>query len=102
MIILLIKYLLIAISGVGIALAATCAFHGGGKLKGKFWRMDYVLFRIANYPVNGFHVSQSIAIISLCSAIFLGAAPLVWCIKVIIAGAAYIIPFNLFFNKILK
>src|SRR5574337_125865 len=95
---LIFKLIFVALAAVFKSIADTIAFHDGGKyFKGKFFSMTRPAIYIpyTKYPITGWHLANSGSIVFFCLAAFGDN----W--KLVIAGAVFILVFNLFFNKIL-
>jgi len=95
---MILKFLLIAIAAIGIAFTNTISLHKGGKLKGKFWDINQQgnFIPFTKYPLDGYHLMQTLYIFAFCVAIF----GFHW--QLAVAGAIYIFTFNWFWNKILN
>ena len=99
---IVIQILLIAIAAISKAVADTIIFHGGGKLpKIAFFDNDVQGKRLpfTKYPLDGKHVFNSLMIVSFIASCAFGA----WeypVLQIALLGAAFILTFNLFWNKI--
>jgi len=100
---LIIKALLIIIAAIAKAAADTVHHHPRTMIfKGKFWKLwpheKYIPF--TKYPLDGWHVCNSIMILSLIVyGIFPGFR---WFIDIPAAGVLWILVFNLFYNKLFQ
>lgn len=100
---MVIKAILIIIAAICKAAADTMAHHPRTMVfKGEFWRMwpRGKILAFTNYPIDGWHVSNSLMIISLIAA---GTLPgYKWYIDIPVAGVLWILVFNLFYNKLFQ
>jgi hypothetical protein len=60
-----------------------------------------IWFIKTQYRADAWHISNSLMIISFCLAIVLHKPVLSWYYELIIAGIAFNVSFNLFYNKVL-
>ncbi len=100
---ILIKALLIIIAAVCKAAADTMAHHPKTMIfKGAFWRLwpRGRMLAFTNYPLDGWHISNSIMIVTLISA---GSLPgYLWYVDIPVAGVLFTLVFNLFYNKLFQ
>lgn len=106
MITIVLKFVLIILSAICKAIADTVCFHKGGKLKGDFWNIKKQgkLLRYTNYPLDGWHLTNSGFIIFSITACVLNlkVSLLTSLIGFVILGITFNLVFKLFFNKILR
>jgi hypothetical protein len=91
------------------AVADTVADHFDtsifSKLNPKFWDKKVSsehARRIGGYKIDAWHLSMSAMIILLISAIIIYENVAAWQLELIAAGIVWNIPFNFFYNKLLK
>jgi hypothetical protein len=101
MIPLIIKSLLIIIAAVAKAVVDTIHHHPKTMVfKGDFWRLwpRGKVLPFTNYPLDGWHVFNSLMILA-----FIGAGTLPgyrWYIDIPVAGVLFIAVFNICYNKL--
>ena len=100
---ILIKALLIIIAAVCKAAADTMAHHPKTMIfNGDFWRLwpRGRMLAFTNYPLDGWHISISILIVTLISA---GSLPgYLWNVDIPVAGVLFTLVYKLFYNKLFQ
>lgn len=93
--------ILIIIAAIAKAIADTIVFHGGGKLRqifGAFFDINVPgkFLPHTKYPLDGFHIANSLMIVTF---VWIATDGIV---EFVLGDAVFILVFNLFWNKILK
>lgn len=94
--------ILIIISAISKALVDTIAFHQGGVFKGNNFfdiTKQGKMFPLTKYPMDGFHIANSLMILSFIVAVCIPST-IPWWIKFSLLSVIFIITFNIFWNHI--
>ncbi len=100
--------ILLIVAAISKAVADTVDHHFDTsifrKLNPNFWDRDISsekAKRIFNYKIDAWHLSQSLMIVAMIAATVFHVPKLEWYYEIAIAGTAWNIVFNTFYNKIL-
>lgn len=103
----IIVLLLIMLAGVFKSIADTLDHHFDtsvfrNKDRG-FWDPNVIhktCKTVFNYPIDAWHISNSLMIFCFSVAVVINDCQLLWFWQIKIAVMAFVIPFNVFYNKV--
>lgn len=99
----MIGFALILFAAFWKSIADTIEHHKGKSVfrNKKFWSNGTGKhLPLSKYPFDGWHVSNSMMIVSFVVAAVLHEPSLAWYFEIPIAGIGFILVFNIFYNKI--
>lgn len=94
---------LIIFAAICKAIADTIAHHKGRSVfrNSKFWANGGKFLAGTKYKLDGWHICNSLMIVAFVVTAVLHSPVLAWYWEILIAGIAFNLTFNLFYNKLL-